>query len=342
VVGNVVHDSAGNVHIFRGVNEPSLEWSCSGATSEVDYEIMSEKAAAGSTGGAGVGWNANVVRLPLNQDCWLNDPSNTSYDPTYAGTVDQQVQWAEQFGMDIILDLHWSDKGTYSVGAACLLASESGTGNCQQAMADAHSLTFWQQVAAKYASDKHVLFELYNEPFVGRGPGPSSASWSLWLNGGDDTADGFTVVGMQQLYNAVRSAGAADNLVIIGGLYWANDLSGVKANAVSGTNILYAAHVYETGTSALPTISTVAATYPVILTEFGDRSGSCATATDTTVTQYANKQGGSAPPVELSWTAWGFYAAANTCTFPSLISDETSYTPTAEGKVVQTALIAGP
>jgi aryl-phospho-beta-D-glucosidase BglC (GH1 family) len=302
---------------------------------------MATKPPAGSTGGAGVGWNANIVRVPLNQDCWLSDPSNPSYDPTYATTVDEQVQWAEQYGMDIILDLHWSDKGTYSVGQACLAAAQTATGDCQQAMADAHSLTFWTQVATKYKSDQHVLFELYNEPFVGRGPNPPSTSWDTWLNGGADSSDGFTVVGMQQLYNAVRTAGA-NNLVIIGGLYWANDLSGIATHAVQGTNILYAAHVYETGTGALPTISTVAQTYPVILTEFGDRSGSCATATDTTVTQYANKQGSNAPPVELSWTAWAFYAAANLCTFPSLISDEVSYTPTAEGKIVQAALIAGP
>jgi aryl-phospho-beta-D-glucosidase BglC (GH1 family) len=302
---------------------------------------MSAKAPAGSTGGAGVGWDANVVRLPLNQDCWLDDPSNPSYDSTYATTVDQQVQWAEQYGMDIILDLHWSDKGTYSVGQACLDPAVAGTGNCQQAMADAHSLTFWQQVAARYAGDQHVLFELYNEPFVGRGPGPSAASWDIWLNGGADSADGFTVVGMQALYNAVRAAGA-NNIVIIGGLYWANDLSGVSTHAVQGTNIMYAAHVYETGTSALPTIATVAASYPVFITEFGDRGGTCATATDTTITQFANKQGANAPPVELSWTAWAFYAASNTCTFPSLISDEISYTPTAEGKIVQAALIAGP
>ncbi len=287
-------------------------------------------------------WKANVVRVPLNQDCWLSDPSNPSYDPTYEATVDQQVQWAEQFNMDIILDLHWSDKGTYSVGQACLAASiNSGNGSCQQAMADAHSLTFWQQVAAKYKSDPHVIFELYNEPFVGRGPNPNSASWQLWLNGGVDSADGFTIVGMQALYNAVRAAGA-NNLVIAGGLYWANDVSGVTTYPIQGTNIAYAAHVYETGTSALPTIATASQSVPIIITEFGDGSGSCATATDTSVTQFANKQGGNAPAVELSWTAWAFYAASTPCTFPSLIADSTVYAPTAEGAIVKAALLAGP
>jgi hypothetical protein len=185
------------------------------------------------------------------------------------------------------------------------------------------------------------MFELYNEPFVGRGPAPSTASWDLWLNGGADSADGFTIVGMQALYNAVRAAGA-NNIVIAGGLYWANDVTGVPTHAIQGTNVIYAAHVYETGTAALGAIASVAQTYPVIISEFGDRSGSCATATDTLVTQFANGQGSPAAPTTMSWTAWAFYAASTPCTFPSLIADSTVYAPTAEGAVVKAALLAGP
>ena len=62
-----------------------------------------------------------------------------------------------------------------------------------------------------------MLFELYNEPH--------DVSWRVWKSGGD-AGDGCQAVGMQQLYDAVRATGA-ENLVIIGGLDWAYDLSGV-------------------------------------------------------------------------------------------------------------------
>src|SRR5206468_12242244 len=125
--------------------------------------------------------------IALNQTFWLQGGG-------YPETVDQQVQWIEGLGMDIILDLHWSDRG-------------QGANPGQQRMADENSKTFWTQVASKYKTDGRVQFELYNEPEV--------VPWDVWLNGGP-SGDGFTVVGMQALYDAVRGAGA-NNLAIIGG-----------------------------------------------------------------------------------------------------------------------------
>ena len=142
------------------------------------------------------GWNANVVRIALNQDFWLAD--SPIADPDYPATVDAAVKWAEQAGMDVILDLHWSDAGVLG----------SCKSSCQQVMADTNSITFWSQVAATYKNDGRVLFELYNEPH--------DVPWNVWKSGGHDRG-GWTVAGMQQLYDAVRGAGA-DNLVVIGGL----------------------------------------------------------------------------------------------------------------------------
>src|SRR5262249_4944209 len=148
------------------VDRPSLEWSYGDNLSAQDYMNMAA-------------WKANVVRITLNQDYWLSDSPN--YVSSYPKIVDTQIQWAEAAGMDVILDLHHSDKGDYSVTSA------------PQRMADSHSLTFWQEVAARYKGDYRVLFELYNEPH--------DVPWSVWLSGGA-SGDGFTVVGMQELYDA--------------------------------------------------------------------------------------------------------------------------------------------
>lgn len=351
--GAKILDKNGNPHLFRGLDLPGLESNCSANLQPNEYYVMNSL------------WGANVVRLPLNQDCWLNDSSNPNYNSSYASNVDDQVQAAQQNNMDIILDLHWSDQGTYSVATPCL----SG-GNCQQTMPDQHSLTFWQQVAAKYASSPNVLFELYNEPHPGSAS-PSTADWSTWLNGGTcstetnsstcgaGTSPGYTAVGMQALYNAVRAQNA-NNLVVIGGLNWAYDLSEVSSNAVNGTNILYNTHPYSDksqnpGPSDWQTeFGSLSATYPVIATEFGylpttqttlttESATDCNPSFDTMFTQYANQQGSSpTPPNMLSWTAWAFiFVGGDECNYPSLIYDS-NYDPNAPGTVVQNALLAGP
>ncbi len=326
VQGAQILDRNNQPHLFRGLDRPSLEWSCSGDIVETDYITMAQM------------WKANVVRLPLNQDCWLQDASNPSADSSYQALVDEQVQWAKTYNMDIILDLHWSDRGDYSVGQTCLTAN----GNCQQDMADAHSVTFWDQVAAKYKNEPQVLFELYNEPKIG-GYSPQPANWDTWLNGGQSS--GFTVHGMQELYTHVRNAGA-NNLVIVGGLSWSFDLSGLSSHALNGTNIVYNTHVYDMNPANewFSKFGTFAGTYPIIATEFGDHSGSCSTGVVTNFTSYANGNavgGSSAPANKLSWTAWAFYAPQSSpCTFPALIGGDG--TPTAAGLVVQKALTNGP
>jgi endoglucanase len=327
VMGVQILDRNGHPHLFRGLDRPSLEWSCSGDIVEANYETMA------------MVWHANVVRVSLNQDCWIQDPNNNSYDASYQAVVDDQVQWAKKYGMDIILDLHWSDRGDYAVGYNCLNTANS---NCQQDMADTHSVTFWQQVAEKYKSDPQVMFELYNEPRIG-GSNPTASAWDTWLNGGQ--SGGFAVHGMLELYTTVRSTGA-DNLVIIGGLSWAFDLSGLASHAVAGSNIVYNTHVYNQNPMSqwYAKFGSFAGTYPIIATEFGDASGSCSTGVVTDFTSYANGNpvsASNAPPNKLSWTAWAFYAARTPCSFPSLVNSD-YVTPNAMGQVVQNALIAGP
>jgi endoglucanase len=300
VNGNTVCTADGRKHLFHGVDRPSLEWQPEGDhLSLADFRLMAT-------------WNANAVRIALNQDFWL--PGSKYYFAGYAANVDQAVHWAEDAGMDVILDLHWSDRG--------ILGSCDPSGGCQQVMADANSITFWSDVASRYAGDGRVLFELYNEPH--------DVPWNVWKSGG--SAGGFQVAGMQQLYDAVRAAGA-DNLVVIGGLAWASDLSGVPDNRITGYNILYATHPYATNITAAGfdnAWGNLTKTDPVIVTEFGDPS-TCASSYDSSVLSYAQQH-------NAGWTAWAWYATNPPCSFPSVITDWLG-TPSMTGAVVKAALL---
>jgi len=298
VEGPTVYDSNHVAHLFHGVDRPSLEWNSAGEfLSAQDYAAMAS-------------WKANVVRISLNQDFWL--PGGTQYSPGYPAVVDQQIQWAEAAGLDVLVDLHWSDKGDFATPAA------------QQRMADAHSITFWGQVADRYKGDGRVMFELYNEPH--------DVPWGVWLDGGP-SGDGFTVAGMQQLNDAVRQTGAM-NLVFIAGLDWAFDLSGVATNRVKGPNIVWVSHPYAQNAQQQPAswsdaFGYLRATDPVMLTEFGNTS-SCDTTFDSQLISYSDMLG-------ISWSAYAWFVSG--CAFPSLISDWTAV-PTASGQVVKSALLS--
>ncbi len=314
--GATVCKADGTPHLFHGIDRPSMEWDSAGEWNNSSGIPRSDFEAMAS-------WHANVVRIALNQDFWLSGAA--LYDASYSGVVDQAVKDAEASGLDVILDLHWSDRGNLAVSNIGGGQNKADHAD-QQPMADTNSKQFWLEVANKYKGDGHVLFELYNEPH--------DISWQTWLRGG--TVAEYQTVGMQDLYDAVRSTGA-DNVVIAGGLSYAFDLSGVAGNAIQGYNIMYATHPYypqdpagawdtKFGYLAARDIA------PVIATEFGDHTASCNGDWNNQLVAYSDK-------LHISFTAWAWWAGD--CNFPSLISDW-DYTPTLQGQAIKTALLAYP
>lgn len=306
VNGNTVCTANGNAHLFHGVDRPSLEWSSQGERlAPSDFDLMAS-------------WKANVVRIALNQDFWL--PGSSLSDSTYPARVDNAINWAESAGLDVILDLHWSDRGVLGSCAT----------SCQQVMADSNSTTFWTEVAGRYKNDGRVLFELYNEPH--------DVTWNVWKSGGS-SGQSWTSVGMQQLYAAVRAAGA-DNLVIAGGLNYAFDLSGVPSNRITGYNILYATHPYNDSGKTSSTWDHawgfLTATDPVIVTEFGDGGSAAGDGGTACASAYSQELITYADAHNASWTAWAWFPGG--CKFPSVIADWNG-TPNAPGMVVKTALL---
>ncbi len=201
-------------------------------------------------------WHVNAVRIPLNEDCWLNI---NGINPMYSGANYQQeiqklVTEAHAAGLVVILDLHWNAPGTMTSGG-------------QLNMADAdHAPAFWTSVASSYKSDPLVIFDLYNEPH--------DISWSCWLSGCN--SPGYMTAGMQDLVNAVRATGAT-NPLMLGGLAYANDLSGWLANkptdpvnALVGSFHNYNFNACTSSSCWDSTIGTVAAQVPVITGELGE------------------------------------------------------------------------
>ena len=216
VTGNKVYNSNNQVVRLVGVNVPGMEWSNDGE----GRVLSSMDASYGS-------FKSNHIRLPLAQDRWFGKaPWQSDGGSAYRKIVADAVAKANAAGKYIVLDLHWSDMGVW------------GSHIEQHYMPDNNSTTFWQDVATTYKNHPAVLFDLYNEPH--------NVSWNVWRNGGAVTEGGVTYQspGMQALYNTVRNTGA-NNVVIVGGLDWAYDLTGASGTyALEGFNIMLAAHYY--------------------------------------------------------------------------------------------------
>jgi hypothetical protein len=224
----------------------------------------------------------------------------------------------------VILDLQWSD----AISTKGNVQSWDGGG--PWSMPDSDSIKFWQQVAPLFSKYSNVLFEVFNEPHP---PGfLSPAAWSCWAKGCTLTGDAsyssdcscmktlpqpYQGVSMQALINAVRATGA-NNLILVGGIDWAYDLSqiGNPAYALSGSNLVYDTHPYASYGEKAPStwnasFGNVSASYPVISAENGEYD--CGSSYMSQLLPYLDAH-------QMGWTAWAWIVSNNPCAYPQLVS----------------------
>lgn len=306
---------------LRGVNRMGAEYMCAqsrgifdGPTDQASVDAMKS-------------WRANVVRVPLNEDCWL---AINGIPAEYAGANYQQavknyVSLLTQNGFYVIVDLHWSAPGTTKA------TKQDPMPNMD------HSPTFWSQVASAFKGDDAVIFDLFNEP-IPNDNSDTAAAWKCWRDGsagGTCTGIAFQAAGMQTLVNAVRDTGAT-NVILLGGVQWANTLwTDATTNWLTYKpvdpldNLAASLHVYNWTWCADVScfdreVAPVAAQVPVVAEEIGNDR--CDATWMTTMLQWLEgKQLG-----YLAW-AWHTYNTAD-CAAIVLLSDY-SGTPSAYGLI---------
>ena len=256
VQGNRLVDTDGKEVWLQGVNAGGMETIPNG-----EQETKSTVVAIDQ-------WHANCIRLPINEAHWFGTGIYSKNDggKSFRDACDKIVRLAANRGAYVVIDLH------------------------RFRAPKAEHVEFWKDCAAHYKNHPAVLFDLFNEPH--------GISWEIWRDGGwvgkqgqhDESAflsseekkknQGFESVGMQALVDAVRSTGAK-NVVIAGGLFWANDLTGIESEAIekgekksfrltdtTGNGIMYAWHTYHWH-KGWGRILPVAAKHPIFLGEVG-------------------------------------------------------------------------
>jgi endoglucanase len=304
VVGNRLHDTDGKEVWLQGVNAGGLE------TLPQDEQPVKSLVVAIDD------WKANCVRVPMKEEFWWGkSPYQNDGGEAYRQKLDKMITLAANRGAYIVIDLH-----RYRAP--------------KQEHAD-----FWKEFAAKYKDHPAVLFDILNEPH--------GISWKVWRDGGfvgnkegtDESAflteeekkknQGFESVGMQGLVDAVRSTGAK-NIIIAGGIFWCNDLTGVVNGYAledkTGNGIMYSWHTYNWHKNWAEKVVPAAEKYPIFLGEVG---------ADVKKMEFipAHEQEdphtwvpdmlGFIQKYKINWTGWCFHPRAT----PVMISDW-DYTPT--------------
>jgi endoglucanase len=256
---NHLVDRGGKVIRLLGVNRSGAEYACiqgygffDGPTDQQSIRAMKS-------------WHINAVRVPLNEDCWLgiNGVKPEFGGAPYRQAIEAFVARLNRAGLYVILDLHVAAPG-----------SEKAVGIIPLPDAD-HAPDFWRSVAATFASNHSLAFDLYNEPH--------DVGWDCWLRGcmlpaggeGSQQHPAYRAAGMQDLVDAVRSTGAQQP-VMAGGRGYARNLAGWLAHRPldPAGQLAASEHNYgrlaPCGPSCKQAIVGVARVNPVVVGELGE------------------------------------------------------------------------
>lgn len=301
VLGNRLIDESGKNIWLQGVAIPSMGWGPGEKVLESVEHAMKE-------------WNVNCIRLAVREHFWAGTgPYQNDGGASYRQRIDDVINLVASYGGYTVIDLH------------------------RFRAPEEKDVQFWVEVATKYKNHPAVLFELFNEPH--------DISWDVWRDGGwvsterrqtdaavenNESLRGFHSVGMQKLIDTVRSVGAK-NILIVGGLDWSYDLSGVlKGYALDdrgGNGIVYSTHVYSWKKNWQEKFLDVAEKYPLFLGECGapgERLSFISPEAHEDASTWVPDFLGMVQQKQLNWTAWSFHPKASPC----LLSDWENYTPT--------------
>jgi hypothetical protein len=238
VCGNKFENQAGHAVVLRGVNTEGTQYDCANAgagffddSTVVGANFTTEIAAMKA-------WGINIVRVNLNEECWLGIngvPSTTSalgldgYN-AYANAMGNYVTALNAAGIYAEVDLHLNAPGPE-------LIVDAGTDNFQNPLPESNSDLFWKSVGTYFANNHAVIFGVFNEPFPPNAAvnEDTAAGWNCDLNGCTvpDYTDSsnysqippgtYAGEGMRQMINDIRSVNTTAPL-LVGGPDFAGDL----------------------------------------------------------------------------------------------------------------------
>jgi hypothetical protein len=276
VSGNRILDSHGRQVLFQGVNRSGTEYACAQGWGLFDGPNTASSVQAIAS------WHVNIVRVLVNEDCWLGI---NGIKPQYAGANYRQaildyVGLLHRYGMYAEISLYAAAPGSYRASSNPAAPDED------------HSPAFWAGLAATFKSDPNVILAPWSETTVNA---------NCFLRGGCQALytpahKRYRVAGMQQAVTVMRRAGYR-GIIAIPGIGYANDLSQWLSHMPRDPRhqLIAEAHVY--GGQTCGTVRCFQATYapvarrvPLIFGETGEsfETSDCGTSHVSTIVRWAD------------------------------------------------------
>jgi endoglucanase len=203
VSGNRLVNGRGRTIQLRGVNRSGSEYACVQGFGIFDGPSDAASVAAISS------WHVNIVRIPLNEDCWLGI---NGIKPAYSGAryrnaIVAYVKLLHRYGMYAQLSLMWGAPGSNQARYQPAAPDES------------HSPAMWASMAGTFRHDPNVILSPWGETTVG---------WSCFMRTGcDDEATfgpqrtPYQTASMQQAVDRMRGAGYR-GVIVVSCIHYAN------------------------------------------------------------------------------------------------------------------------
>jgi hypothetical protein len=218
--GNQFQTQDGKAVSLRGVSLCSLEW-------HKPLEQIEQVTSSPDK------WAVNILRLPVQVKEW----DRVGADNYIKGYLDPAIQMCRQKNIHCIID--WHEIGAWD-NAENIKKLED----------------FWTRVAPRYAADRNIAYEIFNEPTE-----PKARTLENWLSWRTQ---------MQKWVDSIRKD-APLTLLLIGSPHWSQMPSFAVEHPVQGNNIAYVMHLYPNFSVKEwdELFGTAAEKIPLILTEWG-------------------------------------------------------------------------
>jgi hypothetical protein len=240
-----------NVHGFDEIPpDPSLGFMTAAGIGEEELGAICQR------------WNANVIRVPLNQE-WALYGTNSWTASDYLEEIDRIIARAALCGAYTILCLQRLD--STSIFGTRPGPNGSRIANYIAPRPNADSIGFWQLMSERYQDEPAVIFDLYSSPHRAldddlTGISPTWITWAMWA---------------RVLVAEIRRI-RPSSLCLVSGLEFATDISGFPLRGSRETeiipNLVYAIHIYPwIKQISWQAIDSLQRKVPIFVSEWGGR-----------------------------------------------------------------------
>jgi len=295
VEGNKIVNKQGEVVVLHGVAiiDPYFLKEVYNRLEEDDFSTLSQD------------WKATIVRVPVHPDLWV---LNSNYLRDYIDTI---VEWGGKYEMYILLD--WHAQGNIISGQAYYPDWKDNPPwhgnpyNPDKALA----LSALKEMVQRYKDKFWVIYGTFNEP--------ADISWDDWRPQAEELAD--------EIHSIDPSA-----TVMVSGVDFGYDLSGVLNNPVNRPNVIYETHPYPwKGEDWKDVVRELSKSYPVFVGEWGY---SPQLSPGYNADNYGKPLVNLCKELNIGWTAWVWHDEWQ----PPMLNSLDDYSTTDFGDVVKWAL----